>query len=345
MLPGLTSATVRAGVPDRLPRRIRRTRSSFPQQPDSSIRPAHDARGRVHTGCRVPAKARLLQIPPTRLERTLSATSAAVSVRRTLGPRRRPTNPAARTHSTSRGARPPSGPTSRHIIPSGRTISEIDDAACGEEKNPGPTPGRDSHVSRSSTPLKSDTRVRPDCCASCTATARQWATWRSALAGSSFTMVRSQSTGLIAHTSSSIAFWTTRSIRLPFADLLSELDAGHRLEIDGTMGADVALHPAAGGVSDRRSVFAASSVEDDERVAGPEPQHPRHVMARSLGQGDLRRWRAVDRRADAGFVSSSCRVCAFPCPASNDVVQQWNHAWRKIGSRCPHSALVRCRRL
>ena len=74
---------------------------------------------------------------------------------------------------------------------------------------------------------------------------------------------------------------------IALADPLAELDRESRLSIHRPVCADGDLHRAAGCEGDGRLVLVAVSVEDGDRIAGPEPQHLPQVMARGLRQRDL----------------------------------------------------------
>ena len=94
---------------------------------------------------------------------------------------------------------------------------------------------------------------------------------------------------------------------IALADPLAELDRERRLAIHRPVRADIDLHRTAGGMGDGRVVLAAASVEDGERVAGPEPEHPPEVMAGGFrqrdrlpggeGEIDIQAWVSHRRRA------------------------------------------------
>ena len=135
-------------------------------------------------------------------------------------------------------------------------------------------------------PATSGTRVRPDCCAACTAIARQCANRRSARAGSSFTTVRSQKMGRMVPTPSSIAFWTTRSIRSPLQIPWPSSTSSADSRWTGSCAPTSTSTAARGDPHESGPVLAPASVEHRERVTGDKPQHPRDVMPGGLRQGD-----------------------------------------------------------
>ena len=151
---------------------------------------------------------------PHRAWMTAIAASGAVSVRRMRGPRRTPVKPAARAAARSASLKPPSGPISRVMSPSGAGSPGSGVGLRWSSRMPPGWPWASQSSSRAAGPSPGRRR-RPLCSQAAIITPSQWA-WRLARrSGSRRTTLRPVNSGVMRSTPNSTAFCRAKSMRSP----------------------------------------------------------------------------------------------------------------------------------
>jgi len=151
-----------------------------------------------------------------RMTRSHRAAMGAVSVRRVRGPSRRPMKPYWMACRISSLLRPPSGPTRRVTLVWGGWSAPRFSPSAGFSTSLRPEPAWFRASSSGVISRSSGSRFRPHCSQALMTISRQWRSRFSARSLASRTTQRWVSTGVMVVTPSSVAFWTTWSIRSPF---------------------------------------------------------------------------------------------------------------------------------
>ena len=229
--------------------------------------------------------------PPERLcRRRSSRRTGTASARVQSAPRfpcavcegrgRRPETlpPCASERSSS--VRPPSGPTSSMADESLPATSAMPALASGSSRMRVPPEGKFSRPSASDlTGSIVGSHARPHCSAAATAMACQCFARRAARSSSSRTTLRSQDSGTIRATPSSVAFWMTRSMRcarqIPCSRMAWRGDSGRVSTASPTLSS----RPAARLTDHVGAVLVALSVEESQRITRAKAQNPPDMVS------------------------------------------------------------------